>query len=147
MCVFVCVCVCVSTHCPPPLQHTAKRCSTGICGTGHFGSSERQSDTWHPAIHCNTLQHTATHCNTLQHTATHYNTLQHAGSHCNTGFVEEDKLWHDILAATNVNLTPGRAMHCSQPGWFRVCFASQPPHELKIALARLAAYFAKCLFA
>ena len=78
----VCVCVCVCTHCPPPLQHNAKRSSTGICRRAHFGSSERQSDTWHTATHCNTLQHTATHHDTLQHTATRCNTLQHTATRC-----------------------------------------------------------------
>ena len=57
------------------------------------------------------------------------------------GFAEEEALWRDILAKTKVNLTPGRAMHCPEPGWFRLCFASQPPPALAAALRRLDDYF------
>ena len=57
------------------------------------------------------------------------------------GFAEEEALWRDILAKTKVNLTPGCAMHCAEPGWFRLCFASQPPPALAAALGRLDDYF------
>jgi 1-aminocyclopropane-1-carboxylate synthase len=42
-----------------------------------------------------------------------------------------------MLEATNVNVTPGQMMHCGEAGWFRVCFASQPPEVLSVALQRL----------
>ena len=57
------------------------------------------------------------------------------------GLAEEEALWRDTLAKTKVNLTPGRAMHCPEPGWFRLCFASQPPPALAAALRRLDDYF------
>ncbi|CAN0197204.1 unnamed protein product, partial [Laminaria digitata] len=37
----------------------------------------------------------------------------------------EATLWRQILDRTGVNLTPGDAFHCAEPGWFRLCFAYQ----------------------
>lgn len=37
----------------------------------------------------------------------------------------EEKLWRQMLTRTKVNLTPGGAFHCVEPGWFRLCFAYQ----------------------
>ncbi|CAN0402499.1 unnamed protein product, partial [Ectocarpus sp. 8 AP-2014] len=35
----------------------------------------------------------------------------------------EERLWRQMLERTKVNLTPGGAFHCVEPGWFRLCFA------------------------
>ncbi|CAM9832325.1 unnamed protein product [Ectocarpus sp. 4 AP-2014] len=37
----------------------------------------------------------------------------------------EERLWRQMLERTKVNLTPGGAFHCVEPGWFRLCFAYQ----------------------
>ena len=43
---------------------------------------------------------------------------------CGVGWgAEEEDLWRRLLEETNVNLTPGRVMHCPKPGLFRLCFA------------------------
>lgn len=56
------------------------------------------------------------------------------------GLEQEMCLWKQMLEATNVNLTPGQMMHCGEAGWFRVCFASQPPEVLAVALQRLTVF-------
>ncbi|NNL47165.1 MAG: aminotransferase class I/II-fold pyridoxal phosphate-dependent enzyme [Acidimicrobiia bacterium] len=38
----------------------------------------------------------------------------------------ESHLWRRILEEANVNLTPGTSLRCGEPGFFRICFASQP---------------------
>ncbi len=40
----------------------------------------------------------------------------------------EARLWRRILEEANVNLTPGSSLRCGEPGFFRICFASQPSH-------------------
>eukprot|EP00752_Nemacystus_decipiens_P004326 g3951.t1 len=50
----------------------------------------------------------------------------------------EEKLWRQMLARTKVNLTPGGAFHCLEPGWFRLCFAYQPIDVVARAVDRIA---------
>ncbi|MBT8249310.1 MAG: aminotransferase class I/II-fold pyridoxal phosphate-dependent enzyme, partial [Acidimicrobiia bacterium] len=38
----------------------------------------------------------------------------------------ESHLWRRFLEEANVNLTPGTSLRCGEPGFFRICFASQP---------------------
>ncbi|MCP4896102.1 MAG: aminotransferase class I/II-fold pyridoxal phosphate-dependent enzyme [bacterium] len=41
----------------------------------------------------------------------------------------EYRLWRRLLEEVNVNLTPGSACHCGEPGFFRLCFASVDPER------------------
>ena len=41
-------------------------------------------------------------------------------------FEAERELWRRILDEADVNLTPGSSLRCEEPGFFRICFASQP---------------------
>ena len=50
----------------------------------------------------------------------------------------EDALWHRILDEANVNLTPGAACRNGQPGFFRVCFATEPAANVVAAVHRVA---------
>ncbi|XP_047944402.1 1-aminocyclopropane-1-carboxylate synthase 7-like [Salvia hispanica] len=50
---------------------------------------------------------------------------------------EELELWKLILNEVKLNISPGSSCHCSDPGWFRVCFANMSEQTLQIALARL----------
>ncbi|CAM9416345.1 unnamed protein product [Ectocarpus fasciculatus] len=50
----------------------------------------------------------------------------------------ENRLWRQMLERTKVNLTPGEAFHCVEPGWFRLCFAYQQVDVVSRAVDRIA---------
>lgn len=50
----------------------------------------------------------------------------------------EDNLWHRILDDANVNLTPGSACHVGEPGFMRICFATEQPEVVTRAIERIA---------
>ncbi|KAL6005999.1 1-aminocyclopropane-1-carboxylate synthase 7 [Asimina triloba] len=49
----------------------------------------------------------------------------------------ELKLWNSMLHEVKLNISPGSSCHCSEPGWFRVCFANMSEETLGIALKRI----------
>ncbi|KAG5106392.1 hypothetical protein JHK82_043362 [Glycine max] len=49
----------------------------------------------------------------------------------------ELELWNAILHELKLNISPGSSCHCSEPGWFRVCFANMSEQTLEIALQRI----------
>jgi aspartate/methionine/tyrosine aminotransferase len=51
----------------------------------------------------------------------------------------EDALWRRLLREVNVNLTPGAACRIAEPGFFRLCYASEPLDTVVAAIARIAA--------
>ncbi|XP_031479187.1 1-aminocyclopropane-1-carboxylate synthase 7 [Nymphaea colorata] len=55
----------------------------------------------------------------------------------------EIDLWNSILHEAKLNVSPGSSCHCSDPGWFRVCFANMSHQTLKIALNRIQAFVEK----
>ncbi|XP_010536854.1 PREDICTED: 1-aminocyclopropane-1-carboxylate synthase 7 [Tarenaya hassleriana] len=46
-------------------------------------------------------------------------------------------LWDVILKGLKLNISPGSSCHCSEPGWFRVCFANMSEKTLDVALKRI----------
>ena len=46
-------------------------------------------------------------------------------------------LWKIILNEVRLNISPGSSCHCSEPGWFRVCFANMSEQTLGVALERI----------
>lgn len=50
----------------------------------------------------------------------------------------EDELWRRILDGVGVNLTPGSACRIEEPGFFRVCFATEPAEVVVSAIERMA---------
>ncbi|XP_059282917.1 1-aminocyclopropane-1-carboxylate synthase 7-like [Lycium ferocissimum] len=46
-------------------------------------------------------------------------------------------VWNTILHEVKLNISPGSSCHCSEPGWFRVCFANMSENTLEIALKRI----------
>ncbi len=64
------------------------------------------------------------------------------------GFLEEptweaeDALWRRLLEEANVNLTPGKACRCPEPGWLRLCFASRPAETVVAGIRRVGALLA-----
>jgi aspartate/methionine/tyrosine aminotransferase len=56
----------------------------------------------------------------------------------------ERTLWRRILEATNVNLTPGEACRINEPGFFRLCYASESGEAVQEAITRLGRVLARC---
>ncbi|KAK8579958.1 hypothetical protein V6N13_143105 [Hibiscus sabdariffa] len=52
-------------------------------------------------------------------------------------FEAETDLWKKILCEVRLNISPGSSCHCSEPGWFRVCFANMNQSTLEVALRRI----------
>ncbi|KAI5383213.1 1-aminocyclopropane-1-carboxylate synthase 7 [Lathyrus oleraceus] len=55
----------------------------------------------------------------------------------------ELELWKEILNEVRLNISPGCSCHCSEAGWFRVCFANMSEETLEIALERIRKFMAK----
>ncbi|KAG8045954.1 hypothetical protein GUJ93_ZPchr0008g12324 [Zizania palustris] len=52
----------------------------------------------------------------------------------------ELRLWDKMLHDVKLNISPGSSCHCSEPGWFRVCFANMSSATLDLALARISRF-------
>ncbi|KAL6624555.1 hypothetical protein ACP70R_031876 [Stipagrostis hirtigluma subsp. patula] len=52
----------------------------------------------------------------------------------------ELRLWRRVIAEAKLNISPGSSCHCSEPGWFRVCFANMSLETLDVALQRLTSF-------
>ncbi|WJX60603.1 1-aminocyclopropane-1-carboxylate synthase 3 [Trifolium repens] len=52
-------------------------------------------------------------------------------------FEAEMDLWKKILYNVRLNISPGASCHCTEPGWFRVCFANMSEDTLNLAMKRL----------
>jgi 1-aminocyclopropane-1-carboxylate synthase len=59
------------------------------------------------------------------------------------GWPAEAALWETLCDDCKVILTPGRACHAAEPGFFRLCFAWVPQEALEAAVARVAARLAE----
>lgn len=49
----------------------------------------------------------------------------------------EDRLWRRLLDEGNVNLTPGSACHINEPGFFRICYASERTEAVVAGIERM----------
>ncbi|CAI9297488.1 unnamed protein product [Lactuca saligna] len=49
----------------------------------------------------------------------------------------EIAIWKTIMHEVRLNISPGSSCHCSEPGWFRVCFANMSEETLDVALSRI----------
>ncbi|KAF7138984.1 hypothetical protein RHSIM_Rhsim07G0010900 [Rhododendron simsii] len=49
----------------------------------------------------------------------------------------ETALWRVIISDVKLNVSPGSSFHCSEPGWFRVCFANMDDPTVEVALDRI----------
>lgn len=59
--------------------------------------------------------------------------------HSNT-FEAEMDLWKKIVYDVRLNISPGSSCHCTEPGWFRLCFANMSEDTLDLAMKRLWAF-------
>ncbi|KAI8534716.1 hypothetical protein RHMOL_Rhmol10G0118200 [Rhododendron molle] len=55
-------------------------------------------------------------------------------------FDAEMDLWKKIVYDVGLNISPGSSCHCSEPGWFRVCFANMSAETLDLAIQRLKSF-------
>ncbi|KAF3320471.1 1-aminocyclopropane-1-carboxylate synthase 3-like protein [Carex littledalei] len=55
-------------------------------------------------------------------------------------FNGEMELWKKIVYDVGLNVSPGSSCHCTEPGWFRVCFANISTETLDLAMKRLASF-------
>jgi aspartate/methionine/tyrosine aminotransferase len=54
-------------------------------------------------------------------------------------FAGERRLFETIFSECRVNISPGQAFHCSEPGWFRLCYTIGERHREE-GLSRLTAF-------
>ncbi|KAL8093696.1 hypothetical protein AgCh_035541 [Apium graveolens] len=52
-------------------------------------------------------------------------------------FEAEMELWRLIINEAKLNISPGSSFHCSEPGWFRVCYANMDEDTMGIAVRRI----------
>ncbi|KAJ9547909.1 hypothetical protein OSB04_020452 [Centaurea solstitialis] len=52
-------------------------------------------------------------------------------------------IWKTIMHEVRLNISPGSSCHCSEPGWFRVCFANMSEETLEVALSRIHEFIKK----
>jgi 1-aminocyclopropane-1-carboxylate synthase len=57
-------------------------------------------------------------------------------------FEGERGLFDDILGQCRVSISPGQVFHCTEPGWFRLCFTVPESHRTE-GLTRLTDYLRK----
>ncbi|OIV94676.1 hypothetical protein TanjilG_25900 [Lupinus angustifolius] len=57
-------------------------------------------------------------------------------------FEAEMELWKKIVYQVKLNISPGSSCHCTEPGWFRVCFANMSEDTLNLAMKRLTTFVA-----
>ena len=55
----------------------------------------------------------------------------------------EMALWQLIIHKVKLNVSPGSSFHCSEPGWFRVCFANMDDETMEVALERIRSFVRK----
>ncbi|CAI9274454.1 unnamed protein product [Lactuca saligna] len=58
-------------------------------------------------------------------------------------FESEMTFWRTIICDIKLNVSPGSSFHCSEPGWFRVCFANMDDETTMIALRRIKTFVLK----
>lgn len=55
-------------------------------------------------------------------------------------FEAEIELWKKIVYEVRLNISPGSSCHCTEPGWFRACFANMSEDTLNLAIQRIKSF-------
>lgn len=58
-------------------------------------------------------------------------------------FESEMTFWRIIINEIKLNVSPGQSFHCSEPGWFRVCFANMDDETVTVAVRRIESFVLK----
>lgn len=56
----------------------------------------------------------------------------------------ELELWEKFMSVAKINITPGSACHCIEPGWFRICFTSITLEEIPLVIERFRRVVESC---
>lgn len=56
----------------------------------------------------------------------------------------ELELWEKFMSVSKINITPGSACHCIEPGWFRICFTSISFEDIPLVIERIRRVVESC---
>ncbi|CAN1793635.1 1-aminocyclopropane-1-carboxylate synthase 1 [Linum perenne] len=69
--------------------------------------------------------------------------LRHLLKEDDSVHIGEMTLWRVIVNEVKLNVSPGVSFHCTEPGWFRVCFANMDDETMEVALQRIRAFISE----
>lgn len=56
----------------------------------------------------------------------------------------ELELWEKFMSVARINITPGSACHCIEPGWFGICFTTITLEDIPLIIERISKVVETC---